>query len=152
MFLILVALQACLILYASPSIDGTPVHQTDLWLFMVSLDMWSSIGFIVTLGSIAAAITFVGISSGGTFRFLTDVILFSPVIIGLIGLGVVFTNLANLVADELTTRLFPECMSDAFIASGFSCNPVIFLVAITIGPIAFFYVWTVIEWWRGKDY
>ena len=33
-----------------------------------------------------------------------------------------------------------------------NCPPVTFLLAITLGPIALFYVWTIIEWWRGKDF
>ena len=25
-------------------------------------------------------------------------------------------------------------------------------VSLLVGPLAFYYVWTIVEWWRGKDY
>ena len=140
MFLILIAIQACLILY----VDQTP-SQTDLWSFVINIQDWSSLGFIITLSAIALAIGLTGISSGSVFGFKTDFLIMGPAIAGLISMGIVFTNLANVIRDELISRVFTGCAVS-------SCAPVNWILALTIGPIALYYAWTVIEWWRGKDY
>lgn len=147
MFLILIALQAVMMMYHNPLVDNQTLGNTQIWDFLWNMDNWSSIGFILTLSAIAAAIGLTGITSGSVFGFKTDFLIMAPAIGGLISMGVVFTNLANVVRDELTSRVFTDC-----IASSLPCTPVLFIVALTIGPIAFYYAWTVIEWWRGKDY
>jgi hypothetical protein len=143
MFLILIALQACMLLYANSS-----PNITDLWLFVWNMDNWSSLGFIITLTAIALALGGQGFFSGSSFRFITDFIVMGPALAGLIGMGVVFTNLANLIRSELIGRIFTDCDVSHVIP----CTPVLFIIAITIGPLAFFYTWTVVEWWRGKDF
>lgn len=143
MFLILIALQACLIIYS----DKTP-DNTDLWKFVTGMANWSSLGFIVTLTAIAAAVIYGGISPGGFMGFRYDFLIMAPAIGGLIGLGVVFTSLATVIRDELVSRIFTTCDLSTLIG----CNPVIFIIAITVGPVAFYYAWTVVEWWRGKDF
>lgn len=143
MFLILIALQAALILYS----DQSP-QQTDIWTFIWNVQNWSSMGFFVTLAAIASAVALAGIT-GNALGIRLDILIFAPAVAGLIALGIVFTNFANAIRDELIARIFTSCgVSEAAIVG---CTPATFLVAIIIGPIAFYYAWTIIEWWRGKD-
>ena len=137
--MVLIAIQAALILYTDSDADNT-----DIWTFVTSSDSWKSIGFLITLGSIAAAIGLTGISSGSIFGFKTDFLVMAPAIGGLIGMGVVFTQLAAKMRDELISRVFTGC--------ALPCNAVNIILAVTIGPLAFYYAWTVIEWWRGRDF
>ena len=144
MFLILIALQAALILYAAPM---TTVGGNSLWTFATNIDNWSSLTFVLSLIGIAGGIGLLGIAAGTAFGFKTDFLIFSVAIPGFLLMGSVFINFANVLRDELISRVFvgPTCTLA-------SCSPATFIVAIIIAPIAFYYVWVVIEWWRGKDY
>jgi uncharacterized oligopeptide transporter (OPT) family protein len=142
MFLILIGIQACLLIYANPTPENTAV-----WDFIWNVDNWNSTIFILALIGIAAGIGLVGIAASAVFGFKTDFLILAPAIAGLISMGVVFINLANVMRDELIQRVFPTCSVDA---SG--CTAVTLVVGLLVGTIAFYYVWTVIEWWRGRDF
>ena len=145
MFFVLIAIQACLILYAAPM---TTTGGGSIWAFMTNIESWSSLTFLLGLIGIAGGIGLLGIAAGTAFGFKTDFLIFAGAIAGFISMGSIFVNLAGVMRDELISRIFfvgATCTLD-------SCAPVTFIVAITIAPIAFFYAWTVIEWWRGKDY
>ena len=144
MFFILIALQAVMTLYAAPSYTV----DTPLWEFVTNIDNWSSLNFILGLVGIAGGVALAGIIAGTVFGFKTDFIIFAGAIGGFISIGVVFVNFANMIRDELTAffgAVDPTCTLA-------SCALVTWILAITIAPIAFYYVWTVVEWWRGKDY
>lgn len=196
MFLILIALQACLILYTNSGhfqydstggvVSCTHLYQqggnlgsgmdcikdytcqnssidegatyglyclqygegTSLWNFVFNLDRWNILDFLMVSGVIAAGLLLSGIASGGgTFRFVTDFIIIAPAIAGLASIGIIFTNFANLIRSELVARFFTSCPSGA----GSICPPAVFIVGVIVGPIAFYYVWTVISWWRGQE-
>jgi len=138
MFMILIAIQAALIAYA----NQTP-QDTSLWNFVTTPQNWNNTNFILGLVGIAGTIALAGIIAGTIFGFRTDFIIFAGAIAGLISIGSTFVGLYNVLHDELVSRIFIGC--------GTSCTPVNWILAITLGPIAFYYVWTVIEWWRGKD-
>lgn len=143
MFLILIAIQGALIIYQSATPD-----QTELWQFITNIPLWSSAAFIVTLGGIAAALALSSgaQTGGGAIRFVTDFITFAAGIGGLISIGAVFTQLANLVNSEFAVRIF------GFTGDPLGCAPSLFLTALLVGPIAFYYIWTAVEWWRGRDF
>jgi len=140
MFMILIALQFSLILYHDINAEDTTV-----WNFIVNLDQWNWSSFIIVLGGLAAAAALVGISAGGAFRFVTDFLVMGPAIAGLASIGVVFINFGNVIRDELIGRFFVGC------GGAVSCAPANILTGVIIGPLAFLYAWTVMEWWRGKD-
>lgn len=142
MFMILIAIQAALLLYH----DQTP-QNTDIWTFVTNLDNWNSLKFITTLATIAAILAGVGIAGSTFFGFKVDSVLFAGAIGGLISMGVIFVNLANVLRNELISRFFYV----AGCSLGNPCPPVTWIIAITIGPFALYYVWAVVEWWRGKD-
>ena len=144
MFLVLVAIQACLILYAAPM---TTTGGGSIWTFMTNIENWSSLTFLLGLIGIAGGIGLLGIAAGTAFGFKTDFLIFAGAIAGFISMGSIFVNLANVLRDDLIARVFVG--AGCTLAS---CPPVTFIVAVTIAPVAFFYAWTVIEWWRGKDY
>ena len=145
MFLILIAIQACLILYAAPM--TAPTGGNAVWNFVININNWSSISFLLGLIGIAGGIGLIGIAAGTAFGFKTDFLIFAGAIAGFISMGSIFVNLGNVLRDDLIARVF---VGDSCTLA--SCAPVTFIIAITIAPVAFFYAWTVIEWWRGKDY
>jgi NADH:ubiquinone oxidoreductase subunit 3 (subunit A) len=75
--------------------------------------------------------------------------MFAPAIAGFLSMGVIFVNFGNMMRDEIIMRLFPDSCS---ILDPGACVIATMIVAITVGLVAFYYVWTVIEYWRGKDY
>lgn len=143
LFMILVAIQACLILYG----DSTP-EDTDIWSFVTNLDNWNSLEFIVSIAALAAVLASVGIAGSTFFGFKVDSVLFASVIAGILSMGVVFVNLGNVLRNELISRLF---YSSCSILEPNACAPANWILAITLGPFALYYVWTAVEWWRGKD-
>lgn len=160
LFFILIALQACLLFYGghcnnlSAGLDG--IYGTDddvcndvgnnIWEFVTNIDNWNSLTFILAFFGIAAGIGLVGVAAGTVFGFKTDFLLLAMAIPGMITMGVIFVNLANTIRDDLISQVFTGCS----LAS--SCSPANFIVAITVGPLALYYVWTIVEWWRGKDF
>lgn len=141
MFVVLLGLQAAMLLYA-----GGTDYSNDIWTFVTSLDNWGSTTFLISLGAIAAAIGLTGITSGSIFGFKTDFLIMGPAIAGLISIGAVFVQFGNILRDELVSKF--ACVESSVAA----CPSANFIVAVLIGPLAFYYAWTVIEWWRGKDY
>ena len=143
MMILLIAVQACVMLYH----DATPIDN-QVWTFVMNMDRWGDLTFILTLFSIAAGIGLVGIAASSIFGFKIDFLVLATAIGGLISIGYVFSNLATIVRADLINRVFTTCIG----APLMSCTPANFIVAITVGPFAFYYVWTVLEWWRGRDY
>lgn len=146
MFLILIAIQGALLMYHS-----TTPQNTTIWNFIMNTDKWNTQDFMMIFGGIAAMVALIGISAGGTFRFVSDFLTLGVMVTGLISIGVVFTNLANVLRSELVSRFFPSCIG----LNGYTvatCTPVNLIVGLAIGPWMLYYAWTVIEWWRGKDY
>ena len=143
MFLVLIAIQAALVLYA----DQSP-ENTQIWSFIMNMDEWGTLQFILTLLAIAGGIGLVGIIASTVFGFKTDFLIFAPAIGGLILMGVVLTNLGRAIKDDLIANIFTSCD----ITTGLNCEPVTLIVGLTVGPLALFYVWTIIDFWRGKDF
>ena len=138
--MILIAIEFVLLLYTQG-----PENHTDIWNFITKFDQWNWSSIIVSLGALGASVALAGISSGGTFRFVTDFLTLGSAIVGLASVGVVFTQLMGFFRQELMNRFFTTCTTVA------SCAPATYLTAIIIGPFALYYVWTVFDWWRNKD-
>lgn len=143
MFFILVAIQGVLLLYHDP----TPEH-TQIWDFVTDMSQWSSTAFILTFLGIAAGIGLVGVAASTIFGFKTDFLILAGAVGGIMTMGVVMTNLAKVIQSDLIAYVFTTCST----AAPTACAPVNLILALTIGPFALFFIWTVIEWWRGKDY
>ena len=164
MFFVLIAIQAMLIIYANQDPAGAGLGG-DIWTFIMNLDRWGSRTFVLALVGIAAGIGLIGIIAANTFGFKTDFLIFAPAVFGFITLGVVFTNLAVFLKKEIIAMAL-KCdpgLTGTTIVEGVVTNNLTycldsqaylsnFIVGIIIGPLAFYYVWTIVEWWRGKDY
>lgn len=139
MFLLLIGIQACLLIYADPT-----VHNTVLWGFISNMQNWSSTEFVLAIVGIAGSIALAGVVVGNLFGFKTDFLMFAPAIAGFISIGVVFSQLGSVIQDELTQRIFyTACQTNAL------CLPATFFATIIVGPFAFLYFWSVVTWWRG---
>ena len=161
MFFVLIALQACLIFYGghcnnlAPGPDG--IFGTDddicndegnnLWEFIMNIDNWNSTYFVLAFFGIAMGIGLIGVSAGAVFGFKTDFLMLAMAIPGIMTMGAIIVNFANVVRDEVIGQIQPTC--SGILTGCFGSN---FIVAIIVGPFALYYLWTVIEWWRGKDF
>jgi len=145
MFVILIAIQIVLLMYGSP--DDT--HNV-IWDFVTQISQWGSLGFVLGIVGISSGIYLVGVYAASQFGFKTDFLIFAPAITGLISCGTIFINLGNFIRDDLISYVFPACSIDFPLSA--ACGPVNLVLAIFPGILAFYYVWTIIEWWRGKDY
>jgi hypothetical protein len=152
MFIVLIAIQVVLMVYA-----GQDPINSDIWEFVTNLQNWGSLKFILSLVGIAAGIGIIGIAAASTFGFKTDFLIFAPAVAGFITMGLVLTNLGRAIADEIRERFF-SCLSYAGDAGVYaSCitnqNTIVTIAwAISVGPLALYYVWTIVEWWRGRDF
>ena len=179
MFMVLIALQAVLVLYtagtASPgnscsihTLGGssecgshsgcswdagtstcTGTESNSLWTFLIQTDKWNSTFFIILMVGMSLTILIPALFIGGaTFRFITDFMVFAPAVGFLIAIGVVFMNLAAFIRSEILARILPTwCMTPG----GGLCPTGVYILAVFVAPFAFYYMWTVIEWWRGRD-
>jgi hypothetical protein len=164
MFFVLIAIQAVMIIYGSQTLAGAG-DGGGIWSFIMNMDRWGSLTFTLALVGIAAGIGLVGIIAASTFGFKTDFLIFAPAVAGFISLGVVLTNLAMFLKNQLIDIAF-KCdpgLAGTVIVNGI-VTPMLtyctdsqtyaatFIIGIIIGPLAFYYVWTIVEWWRGKDF
>ena len=139
MFFILIAIQAVMYLFVDPSSYNT----TSIWDFVTNMDNWHSLSFIIDVVGIALGIGLVGIAAASVFGFKTDFLIFAGAITGFVYMGIVFTDLALFMKSEMIAMIHSSTCTLA------SCPTVNWIIAVTIGPVAFYYVWTIIGWWRG---
>ena len=145
MFLVLIAIQIALLMYGAPTPENTPI-----WEFVTNFNNWSALTFITAAIGLAGGVFLVGAAISGLAGFKTDFLILAPVIGGLLSIGVVFANLARVIGNDLTNTFFTTCDIDHITAT--SCNAPTIILAVLVGVPAFIYAWTVLEWWRGKDY
>jgi len=138
-FILLIAMQACLFLYQGQ--EQTAIANNSLWDFVWNTQNWANTEWALAFVGIAGTLGLIEIASSA-FGFKTDFIIFSVAILGFISMGVVFVNFWNVIGSDFAS-LF-GCDSP-------TCTPVNWIRAVFLGPIAFYYVWTVVNWWRRAD-
>jgi hypothetical protein len=109
---------------------------------------------LVFIGLAGALAVFAGIALTTIFGTRTDTQLFAPMVGGLIITGaVIFINLYNFLQREIINLFFISETSVCRIAETgtVSCPVVQIILAISLMPFLFIYIWSVLEWWRGKD-
>ena len=151
MFFVLICIQAVLMLYA-----GQDAADTQIVEMVFNMQNWGSTAFILSVLGIAAGIGLIGFAAASTFGFKTDFLIFAPAIAGFVSMGVVLTSFAMFIKKELIAYAL-YCAPDLATATLASClvsqqAVANFVIAITIGPLGLYYTWTIVEWWRGKDY
>jgi len=137
MFIILIALQASMLIYHTS--EAAP---TSIWQFVVNPTMWAGTDWIIAFAGVATLLGAIGIVGGTVFGIKTDTVIFAPLVFGLMTMGAIFVKLYDLIQSELVARVF---------GGGLGLVPSMFISGIIVGPWALYYVWSVIEWWRGKD-
>jgi len=147
MFLVLIAVQACLVLYIGES--NEVAGSNAIWDLIMNVNNWGNLNFLASLVGVAMGIGLVGIAAASVFGFKTDFLLFGSMITGLIALGSVFISLFNTVRSNLISMIFDS--AGCTLADTTSCFEANLVSALIVGPVALYYIWTVIEWWRGKD-
>jgi len=164
MLIILIIIQAVLIIFHGQdcttytSISGNPLFGNvtesggnttttcgSVWEIVVNPDRWNSVTFILTFILVAGGLGAAGAIVGTYFGFTTDFIVFAPLIASLAAMGVVFTNLYTTLFNPLVSMF--ECVD----LTGQCAQTVRYILIPLVGIPAFYYFWTLIEWWRGKD-
>lgn len=135
----LIAIQATLLIYT----NNTP-ENTTLWQFAGAPQNWNNTQFVLLFLGVASGITVAGLVAGSTFGFKTDFLVFAVIIGTLISWGVVFAQLYNRVFSDISAYLFGGASS--------MDNAAGLLTLLIVSPFALYYIWTILEWWRGKDY
>jgi hypothetical protein len=145
MFLVLIAIQVVLLIYVTPTAE-----DTSLWNFIMNINNWNSLPFVLSFVGIAGGLITAGIVAGWALGFKTDFIIFAPAIAGFITIGVIFNNLANFLRAEIIPMFFPDYVIEGVIIG--TPTPVTLIIGLVVGIPALYYVWTIVEWWRNKDY
>ena len=145
LILVLIVLQACLLLFNNTNIDTQT--DTNPWDFVTNIDNWNSLTFVLGFVGIALGIGIVGFAIGSYIGFKTDFVMLAVAIPGLLSLGLILVNFGNVLRNFLISTFFVGCGG----VNPQTCAPATWLVAISVGTIAIFYVWTVVDWWRGRD-
>jgi hypothetical protein len=132
---------------AASSVDcGCPAASTNaLWGFITNIKDWGTLDFVLAFVGLSATLIATGIIAGSVFGFKTDFIIFAGAISGIISIGSVFVQLASIIMKDINT-LFTD---GARICN--NCGPSVLITALIVGPFAFYYFWTVLDWWRGRD-
>lgn len=119
-----------------------------LWGFVTNIEDWDSGQFIIGFVTIAVTLMAAGIIAGAVFGFKTDFIMFAALIGGLVSIGSVFIQLANIFRSDIST-MFTDTARGIYCNN---CGVANLMTALIIGPFAFYYFWMVISWWRGQDF
>jgi len=143
--LIMIALlvQACLILY------GTSTDTSgNIYSLIVNPSGWESNWMVLSLLAVALFTTTSGIAAGTIFGFKTDFLLFGTTISGLLALlAVPLINLWQVAYMEFIAVFMPGCGAGV----EFGCAQADLIVGVLFGPILIMVIWTVVDWWRGRD-
>jgi len=148
MFIVLIAIQACLLIYGGADAGG--VQHNVVWDFINNLSTWSTGGLILGFIGLAGGIGLLGVAAASAFGFKTDFLIFAPAIAGFISVGAVFAQLASVIRSDLISLVFHSCSIDAPLSV--ACGPVNLIIGLTVGIWALTYVMTIISWWRNSDF
>jgi hypothetical protein len=145
LMLFLVALQITLVVF-----DSADAAYTGLWTFVTGPTNWSSSEFILAWLGVSAALAAIGIIVGNVIGIKTDFMVLSSMLPGLISLGMPpIANLANLVGREIAALACGYAI--IYDTTWLGCPTAVYTAAITAGAIAAYFVFTLIDWWRGRD-
>ena len=118
-----------------------------LWIFATNTSYWNNAEFILTIVGIAGTLGLVGITAGSAFGFKTDFLIFGIAILGFLSLGSILIELGSLLTTTFSDWLTDKSIN--IVCDG--CYQANILTGACLGVFALYYVWTVVEWWRGKD-
>jgi len=146
-FMVLIAIQLSLWAFAAQ----TPDSNNSLWDLVTHPEHWKTTSFVEALLTLSWGMILVGVVAGSIFGFKTDFIIFAPAVAGLIGMGVIIFQLYDVLSSDLAARFGCTYLDPALGPTLTNCPPVQWILWITVSPLAVYYIWTVVENWRGKD-
>lgn len=144
-FMIAVCLSLILYQGTDVTIPGTggTMSENILYRFITNSNQWSGSNLWDSILGISLAVAGTGIVAGVMLGFVTDFMMFAVAIFGLMSIGFIFIQFQQLFRSELFA--FFACTSAE------TCKAADWITWVIVAPIAFLYIWTVVEWWRGKD-
>jgi hypothetical protein len=131
---------------------NTDIIHNAMFSVIMNPESLSTSDLLLIFTGVAATVFVATITVGSIFGFKTDFIILAPVIAGILGIVTVFTQLAGILRSDF--GYFFGCHNLATNALQQACmfNPAInIIIALLVGIPAFLFIWTVIDWWRGKD-
>ena len=138
LFMIMIAIELSMMLYASTTPSYNP-----LWQVLVS-PSWNSLLILVTAGSIAVGLGWgAAVVMGSVFGLKTDFMVFAVMIPGIFTWGTLIYDFRKLLYAEFA----PKFMCKA----GALCIPADVIAILTGGILALWFIFGVIDWWRGRD-
>lgn len=142
----LIALQATLLIF-----EGSTPEDTSLWALATHPGEWNSLSVIVTIVGVAAALGAAAIIIGAVLGIKTDFMIFAVMIAALISFGAVIVNFGGVIGKYACSMFCEIPDLDVAGATWATCPPAVWIVAITAGALGAYYIFTVLDWWRGKD-
>jgi len=140
MMLLLVAIQFVLLLYVNPTAE-----DTDLWTAVSNPTNWGSKEFLLAIIGISAGAAAVAAIVTSAIGVKSDLLIFAGAVVGFLSIGVILRTLGVWMQAQLTTIF----CGDVFAGT---CSPANFVTWGSVGVIGFYYIFTVVEWWRLKDF
>jgi len=141
MAIFLIVLQAMLILFMGQAPANTP-----LWEIAVNPHLWNSMAFIGAITGLALGIGGAVVFLGSVAGLKTDFMVFSALIAGFISLAVPIINLALVIGDAIFPVLCPGVAG-----TWINCGASTWVVVVVGGTLGIYYIFTVLDWWRGRD-
>ena len=146
----LIVLQAVLTLF-----EGMTPANTSLWQVATNPQNWNNLTFILVITGISLGVLGTGAFLGAVFGLKTDFMVFSSMVPGFLSLFVPIMNFA-MVIGKYMANIF--CSSPIFsggvpIPANWNwviCPGAFWMVIITGGIMGVYYIFTVLDWWRGR--
>ena len=142
LMIFLVALQAILILF-----EGMSPAATAIWTAATNPFDWASLVLIIEIAGISLTLWGAALMIGSVLGIKTDFMIFAALISSLLTFGVVISDFAGVIGKYISGIFCAGVLASDWA----SCPAAVWLVTITIGILGIYYIFSVLEWWRGSD-
>ena len=144
LILFLVALQATLIIF-----EGLTPETTVIWDLVTQPFNFESLWLIVKILAIAGTLFGAAVIIGSIIGIKTDFMVLAVFVASLISFGAVIPQFSGVIGKYACNLFCSEI--DVAAEPWYHCSPALFIVIITAGALLLYYVFAVLDWWRGKD-
>jgi hypothetical protein len=145
LILFLIALQAVLIIF-----EGVTPEQTAIWEVVTAPFNWGALAIVLYLISIAGTLYGATVLIGSVLGIKTDFMVLAVMVGSLLSFGTVFVQFADTIG-KYACNIFCDYGLDVAADTWSSCPAAVWIVAITVGALALYYIFAVLDWWRSPN-
>ena len=146
LLILLVAMQATLILF-----EGTTPETTAIWSVVTAPWEWGALGIIIEIAAIAATLYGATVLIGSVLGIKTDFMVLAVLVATLFGFGAVLAQFSGVIG-KYACNIFCEVGDlDVAATTWTTCPAAVWFVAITAGALSLYYIFAVLDFWRGRD-